>query len=360
MTDDNSANTPVRSSRIRNPFETSRRSLLRRLGLTSSALAMPGTALASDSATPTEDVDVHRNLVFAERSDVIAGVGGHEEGVLRLDLHRPTQQHAHPSPVIVFIHGGAWEHGSKDNDIYDEVFSHWAEQGFAVASIEYRLSQEATFPAQIHDVNAAIRWVRAHASEYELDPANIGTFGPSAGGHLAALAGVTNGVDEFEGDGPNSEYSSDVQAAVSWFGIHALHELSGDEGSPESRLVGEPINENPEAGRNASPITYFDQDGPPLLLYHGTADRIVSAEQSELMYEKAREICHDTTLYLLDGLGHGTEDFHSTLVEKPPAEATVKTVHCRPADNAPDQRTKEGPIASLTDMERFYRRTLHD
>lgn len=257
--------------------------------------------------------------------------------------------------------------GAKDSGEY--IFEHLARSGFAVASIEYRFIQEAIFPAQIHDVNAAVRWLRAHADEYNLDPKHVATFGASAGGHLAALAGVTNEVDEFEGDGPHSGHASDVQAAVSWFGLFALHKMVEtappesefpyeEPGSPESQLVGETIAENPEAGQYASPITYLDSDDPPLLLYHGEDDGLVGYGQSELMYDKAREVCHDTTFTLLESIGHSSDDVFSALSGRPPANATVKTVHCRPAERAPDERTKEGPVASLTDMERFLRRNL--
>ncbi|NIB98622.1 alpha/beta hydrolase fold domain-containing protein [Halobacterium sp. R2-5] len=346
---------------------SSRRSFLRGLGVTASALALPGTALATRDGSDGEDVDVHRDITFAERPAV--GEGSHTDGELRLDLYLPQEKNPKPRPVLVYIHGGMWLFGAKDADPY--LYEHLARQGFAVASIEYRFIQEGRFPAQIRDVRAAIRWLRAHASEYDLDGDNVGTLGSSAGGHLSALAGVTNGVDEFEGDGPHTDYSSHVQAAGSWFGLFALHkmvETAPPESdfpyeqpqSPESRLVGETIEDNPEAGKYASPITYLDKDDPPLLLYHGKDDGLVGYGQSELMYEKARELCHDSSLYLLDSLGHSTNDVYSALESKPPAEGTTRTVHCRPSENAPDERTKDGPVASMKDVEQFYRKTLRD
>lgn len=359
MTDGTGDNAPTQSGTERKLIDRdrrSRRSVLRGLGVSGSSLLLSGSALAEKPATPAKDVEVHRDIVFAERDDVEQGIGGHEEDVLQLDLHLPQHRNDHPTPVIVFIHGGAWHHGSKDADYYDEIFKHWSTQGYAIASIEYRLADEAIFPAQVIDVKAAIRWLRAHADEYGLDPDNFGVWGPSAGGHLAALAAVTNGVDEFEIDGPNAEYSSDVQAAVSWFGLFDFLEHGG--GFPTESLIGVAPDDDPEAWKATSPVTYLDQDDPPLLLYHGTADSTISANQSELMYERAQELCHDTSLYLLDGVGHGSENFHSVLTDKPPAEATFKTVHCRPSNNAPDQRIKEGPVPSLTDMERFFRQTL--
>ncbi len=265
------------------------------------------------------------------------------------------------------MHGGMWMFGTKDGE--QQLFEQFAKAGFAVASIEYRFISEAIFPAQIHDVNAAIQWLRAHADEYGLDPTAIGTWGASAGGHLAALAGVTNDVEEFAGDGPYAEYSSDVQAAASWYGIMALHKMVEtappesdmpyeEADSPESQLVGETIADNPDAGKYASPIEYLDSDDPPLLLYHGTGDELVGDGQSERMFEAARERCHETTYYALESLGHSSDEFYSELTSKPPATATVRTVHGGCSTGGPRERTKTGPLASLSDMERFFRRNL--
>lgn len=313
-------------------------------------------------------IEVHRNLTFAERPSV--GSGSHVEGELRLDLYLPTGGSSQGSPVIVFMHGGMWLGGAKDNETY--LFEDLARQGFAVASIEYRFIEEGTFPAQIHDVNAAIRWLRAHAGEYNLDPNNVGTLGTSSGGHLAALAGVTNEVEEFTGDGPRSEYSSEVQAGGSWFGLMSLDQMAETappdglplpfeyEGpdSPESELVGETIADNPEAGKYASPVEYLDPDDPPLMLIHGKDDRLVGYGQSELMYEEALDQCHDTKLYLLDGLGHSSDNVYSALTSYPPAEGTFRAVDCSPTDDQSQERSENGPVASFTDLVRFYRRAL--
>lgn len=344
---------------------TSRRSVLRRLGIAGSGIALSTGSAASTLATPARDIERYRDLTYVERPAV--DHQSHSEGELRLDLYLPDRRNPHPVPVLVYIHGGMWMFGTKDGE--QQLFEHFAREGIAVASIEYRFISEAIFPAQIRDVNTAIRWLRAHADEYGLDPDAIGTWGTSAGGHLAVLTGVTNGVDEFEGDGPYAEYSSDVQAAASWYGIMALHEMAEtappesdvpyeEAESPESQLVGEPIVENPEAGKYASPIEYLDSDDPPLLLYHGTEDELVGDGQSERMFEAARERCHDTTYYALDSLGHSAEEFYSALTSTPPAAATVRTVYCGCADTAQRERTKTGPIASLSDMERFFRRNL--
>ena len=135
-------------------------------------------------------------------------------------------------------------------------------KGYAVASINYRLSQHAVFPAQIEDCKAAIRWLRANAAKYHLDPDHIGVWGASAGGHLVALLGTTGGVKELEGNGGNLDQSSRVQCVVDWFGPTDLTTMGGEHDKPDSpvaRLIGGPVQENKEKARKASPLTYVEQ-----------------------------------------------------------------------------------------------------
>src|SRR5260221_4919549 len=153
------------------------------------------------------------------------------------------------------------------------------DQGYAVASLNYRLSGEALFPAQIEDCKAAVRWLRAHAKEYSLDPEHFGAWGSSAGGHLVALLGPSGDVKEFE-KGPHLDQSSRVQAVCDYFGptdflqmdAHAIpdarlkHDLPN---SPESRLIGGPIQENKDKVAKVNPITYVTPDDPPVLIVHG-------------------------------------------------------------------------------------------
>lgn len=257
---------------------------------------------------------------------VLGFPSSHTDGELRLDLYLPRERKPHPAPVVVYIHGGQWLYGNKADPEEVPMFEYFARQGFAVASIEYRYAWEAKHPAQIIDVNTAIQWLRNHADEYDLDTENVATWGTSAGAHLAALAGVTNVVKEFDGDHATS-VSSDVQAAVSWYGIMDLEKMEEDahpespyeyEHAPESRLVGENLADDEETGDVASPITYLDPEDPPFLLYHGNDDRIVGYGQSVRMYERAKEICHDTTFYELHGLGHSSEDVFDALARTPP------------------------------------------
>jgi acetyl esterase/lipase len=178
---------------------------------------------------------------------------------LLLDLYLPEKA-AGKLPLIVWVHGGAWRAGSRKGTPAPALVP----RGYAVASIEYRLSQEAVFPAQIQDCKAAIRWLRAHAKEHGLDPDRFGAWGPSAGGHLVALLGTAGDAKELEGsDGPAGQ-SSRVQAVCDWFGPTDFLQIGkfpsqlnhNAPDSPEARLLGGPVLENPEKCRKANPITY--------------------------------------------------------------------------------------------------------
>ena len=250
--------------------------------------------------------ETHRDLVYSR-------VDGKD---LLLDLYLPDGQAA-PVPVIMWVHGGAWRKGDKSGV---RLLPHLLSRGYAMASINYRLSQEAIFPAQIYDCKAAVRWLRANAGAYGLDPARIGAWGSSAGGHLVALLGTSGGVAELEGAGGNPGFSSRVQAVCDWFGPSDFLRMDDTPGnmmhdapdSPESQLVGGPIQENPDAVARANPITYISGDEPPFLIMHGDQDRTVPPAQSQLLYDALRAACADVALHFLAGAGHGTaEQFHA-------------------------------------------------
>ena len=199
--------------------------------------------------------------------------------------------------------------------------------GYAVVGINYRLSQQAIFPAQIHDVKAAIRWIRAHATDYGLEPDHIGAWGSSAGGHLVALLGTSGNVSthtvgditlDIEGSvGDYLSYSSQVQAVVDWFGPTDFLRMGDVPGasnhnrphSPESRLIGGPIQANPELSTLANPITYISAEDPPFLIMHGTDDRTVPINQSELLYEALQASLTpqgtEVRFESVSGAGHG-------------------------------------------------------
>jgi acetyl esterase/lipase len=241
---------------------------------------------------------VFRNLVYAPN--------GHERQ--KLDLYLPKE--GRNLPLIINIHGGAFKMGSKEDGVPVDYLS----QGYAVASINYRLSQHAKFPAQIEDCKAAVRWLRAHASEFRIDPDRVAAWGASAGGHLAAMLGTTGDTREFD-VGANLDQLSRVQAVVDYFGPTDFlqldaHRLSNGQvhdsaDSPESLLIGRPIQENKELTSRANPITYVTPGDPPFLICHGDADPLVPHHQSDLLEAALKKAGVPVTFYTVKGAGHG-------------------------------------------------------
>ncbi len=238
---------------------------------------------------------------------------GHKAQVL--DLFYPEKSEK-ALPVVVWIHGGAWSAGSKNGGPFMPLLS----KGYAVASIEYRFSQVAPMPAQIHDCKAAIRWLRAHAKDYNLDAAHIGVWGSSAGGHLVALLGTSGDVAELEGDLGNKDQSSRVQAVCDWFGPSDLDKMNAQAAikgpidhdspqSPESKLVGGPIQENHDKSAKASPITFVTKDDPPFLIMHGDKDPLVPIKQSETLRDALKAAGVEVELITIEGAGHGGPKF---------------------------------------------------
>jgi len=205
----------------------------------------------------------------------------------RLDLYLPRGKP--PFPVIVHVHGGGWRTGDKADPRALIGITALIRHGYAVASVNYRLSDEARFPAQIHDVKAAVRWLRAHASEYDLDPDHIGAVGESAGGHLVALLGTSSNVPELEGrELGNARLSSRVQAVVDLFGPVDFLPNGKFDGSEinklETSLLGAPLYKRPDLVKKANPTTYITSDDPPFLIMHGTRDQLVPPQQSRDFY----------------------------------------------------------------------------
>jgi acetyl esterase/lipase len=226
----------------------------------------------------------------------------------KLDLYLPNN--GTNLPLIIIIHGGAWLGGSKEMDVPLDYLA----RGYAVASINYRLSQHAIFPAQIEDCKAAVRWLRANAAKYGLDPARIAAWGKSAGGHLAALLGTTGDVKTFD-VGENLDESSRVQAVVDYFGPTDLLQMDAHRPanspvrtgakSPESLLIGGPLQESKEKAAQANPITYLTKNAPPFLICHGDADPSVPHHQSELLEAALKRAGVPVTFYTVKGAGHG-------------------------------------------------------
>lgn len=219
-------------------------------------------------------------------SDVIYGEADGKP--LLLDLALPTQP-VEKLPIVLYIHGGAWLWGDKAEPTESGLFvRHFAMHGYFSVSINYRFSNEAKYPAQLHDAKAAVRWIRANAESYGADPERIGVFGHSAGGHLAALLGTTENVKELEGLSENLGISCSVQAVATWSApVDFLQMLVGFHDSPESMeslLIGGYVREHPDKAKRASPLSYVTDAAPPFFIIHGTEDEIVPFNQAEILH----------------------------------------------------------------------------
>jgi acetyl esterase/lipase len=240
---------------------------------------------------------------------------------LLLDLYLPTPATA-SGGAIVYLHGGGWAVGSRRR--FGRAFASWsptpfdrlAQAGFVVASVDYRLSGEARFPAQLHDVKAAIRWLRGTAGRTGVDPERILAWGESAGGHLAALAGLTSARSELAGTlGEFVDQSSAVCGVIDWYGPMDLLSLSSqhrpdsdkrpdDAGSWESMMVGSPLQAEPARSRAASPISYVHAEAPRMQIHHGTVDTQVPFAQSVEFAEAMRDAGGDVELIVVEGSDH--------------------------------------------------------
>jgi acetyl esterase/lipase len=246
-------------------------------------------------------VKVDRDLEYARINDK----------ALLLDLYRPDSSNG-PLPLIVWIHGGGWRNGSKAGSMAIPLSG----RGYAVASVDYRLIDVAPFPAQIVDCRAAIRWLKAHASEYNLDPKRIGVWGASAGGHLVALLGTVNQKSTWDDIGGNSDQSPQVQAVCDYYGPanlmldafptpNATPEKQAARNERFSALFGGPIGERQDLAREMSPIAHVSSDDPPFLIVHGEIDRTVPIAQSEKFAAALKNAGADVTFLRVKNGGHG-------------------------------------------------------
>lgn len=268
-------------------------------------MSQPSRAEPPTVSTPPQlppNVIAYRDLTYVRN--------GHERQ--KLDLYTPATGENHP--LIIWIHGGAFRMGSKEGNPDNPLHFEYVTKGYALASINYRLSQHAIFPAQIEDCKAAVRWLRAHAAEYNLDPDRFAAWGPSAGGHLVAMLGTAGHVTEFE-VGEHLDQSSRVQCVVNYFGPTDFLQMDdqrlpdgmihNEPNSPESELVGGNIQEHPDKAAAANPITYITEDVPPFLVVHGNQDPLVPYGQSELLVDALERVGADVTFYTVEGGGHG-------------------------------------------------------
>ena len=211
-------------------------------------------------------------------------------------------------PLIILVHGGGWHGGSKWA-FGRAALPRYGEAGYVAASINYRLSGVAKFPAQIEDVKAAIRWLRANAEKYGIDPDRIGLIGGSAGAHLVALAGAASPEDGLEGDGPHLDKSSRVQCVVARSGIYDLRpEIIGAEGNKDFAVVGllgGTAEEKADLAKKASPVVYLDPKDPPMLIIHGTADTRIPYRAAEYVVKEMKKAGTSYEFITIEGGGHG-------------------------------------------------------
>jgi acetyl esterase/lipase len=261
-------------------------------GLAAAALAGPAPASAAGREFPVAAAPVLDDRLANPAIDFPQGVKAWRDIVYKtvpgyrpliLDLYKPATPGPHP--LIVYIHGGGWFAGhTRHNGAladFPGVLAALAAEGFTVASVEYRLSDEARFPAQLQDVTAAIRFLRANADQYAIDPARVGVWGGSAGGHLTALASLACRATEID---PEAKDDGCVQAAVTWYGVFDFAALksAAPENPPEKRLLGCTGPCPADKIRAVSPVSYIDAKDPPFLLIHGEADKVVPVAQSHL------------------------------------------------------------------------------
>jgi acetyl esterase/lipase len=277
--------------------------------LGAAALAALGSTGTVTAQGPGGDPVGDMSSIELMRAEPYANVDGHE---LAFDLYMPRGVDA--PPLLIWVHGGGWARGSRDAVSTVRLVN----AGYAMASVSYRLSGDAAFPAQIHDIKGAIRYLRANADRYGFDASRIGVVGVSAGAHLAALAGVTNGSVEHEGDvGGNAEVSSDVAAIVSYFGASNLTSIL-DQSTPFglnirvpglTALFGAPVEEKESLARLASPVFYVDATDPPLLLLHGDQDPQMPINQSHELQGAYEAAGLDAPFEVVHGAVHGGPGF---------------------------------------------------
>ena len=266
------------------------------------------------------------------------------------DVYLPVEA-AKPVPTILFLHAGGWLHG--DRKVGPDLGRFFTQRGFAMVSIDYRLSDEALFPAAVHDVKTAVRWMRSVAGEYGFNPNRIGVWGLSAGGHLAALAAIS-GDSDFVGEGdPHREFSSSVQAVVAGYPPVDFNQFAADEGSFEAKLLGAPLSSMPELVRQANPAAYVKGPGaPPILLVHGSDDQVVPSSQSEMLFDALGVAGNDVTMCLIEGMGHGfmnKNDFD---------QREFKRVKKYEGRNGEPPVITEAPPFMFGTVETFFRRNL--
>lgn len=299
--------------------------------LTACSSTAPSTAQTADPTATAEQASVlpkrggpGGSTTFASVAPTVADLAyATLSSAQKLDLYIPTSGSG-PFPVVIMVHGGGFMMGDKADGAGLTGVDQLLAAGYAVASINYRLSSEAIYPAQIFDAKAAVRFLRANAAQYNLNPDKFGTWGASAGGNLVALLGTTCGVAELEGaELGNADQSSCVQAVVDWFGpidfLKMDEQFAGTScpqthdaaNSPESMLVGAEIQAVPELVQTTNPMNYITADDAPFFIENGTADCNIPPIQNKNLADTLSAVigAENITYISLEGAGHGGSQF---------------------------------------------------
>ena len=265
-------------------------------------------------------VDVHCSQKIAD-----VDYAGDGQVYHKLDIYIP-QVKKDTYPVVVHIYGSAWySNNSKGMADLGTIVNALLDAGYAVVTPNHRSSQDAKFPAQIHDIKGVIRFVRAHAAQYKFDPSFVAVSGFSSGGHLASLAATSGNQSQLEGNvGGNLQFSSAVDAACDWSGPVDLNYMScGNREdtwnhAPEEAVMGFSFKGNEEAFKYLNATTYIGPDDPPVCIFHGTADNVVPSCQAPHFYGLLQDALVDSELHMVEGGGHGmnmyTEETLSSMV----------------------------------------------
>ncbi len=262
--------------------------------LTVIGLLLVGLATTISPVRAQEEILLENNIEYANPD--------HQH--LQVNMARPKAKGTYPA--IICIHGGGFRAGSRDG--YNELIQRIAKRGYVALTISYRLAPKYPFPACVHDVKAAVRWLRANAKKYHVDPERIGVTGGSAGGTLVQLLGVTEGVKELEGDEGNPKFSSKVQAVVNYYGANDFTKSYGK--SVDAHIVlplwlGGDAKQEFRKHVLASPLNWVTPNAAPTLLIHGTKDAYVNYEQALFLYDRMKASAVPVELLTLEGAGHG-------------------------------------------------------
>jgi acetyl esterase/lipase len=245
-------------------------------------------------------IDVQTDIEYAKAGDIS----------LQLDFYKPKEAATQPRPLVVWIHGGGWQNGNKSSGL-GRLARFVASGDYVGASVGYRLTDKGTWPAQIHDCKAAIRYLRANAGKLGIQPDKIGVWGSSAGGHLVSMLGTSGDVQEVEGDLGTTGVSSRVACVVDYCGPSDFLAFGLDSprmnqpGQPVYKLFGGPTKDKADLAKQASPVTYVTKDDPPFLIVHGTDDRTVPFNQGERFHKAQKEAGINSTFIKIEGGGHG-------------------------------------------------------